>query len=52
VDAVNFLLDMHNKYSTADSNNLHISVELIESCVNKLKLGKASGPDELKAEHT
>ena len=28
-----------------------ISVELVDSCVRKLKLGKASGPDGLSAEH-
>ena len=28
-----------------------VSVELIDKCIRKLKLGKASGPDELSAEH-
>ena len=28
-----------------------ISVELVDRCMRKLKLGKASGPDELGAEH-
>jgi hypothetical protein len=29
----------------------HFSVELIDSCIRKLKVGKAAGPDELSAEH-
>jgi hypothetical protein len=28
-----------------------ISVELVDSCIAKLKLGKACGPDDLSAEH-
>ena len=28
-----------------------LTTELIEKCVNDLKLGKACGPDELSAEH-
>ena len=28
-----------------------VNVELIDKCIRKLKLGKASGPDELSAEH-
>jgi hypothetical protein len=27
------------------------SVKLIDSCIRKLKVGKAAGPDELSAEH-
>ena len=37
-----------------NSNNFHqsaISFELIDKCIRDLKLGKASGPDELTAEH-
>jgi len=29
----------------------NISVELIERCINELKLGKASGRDEIGADH-
>ena len=28
-----------------------VNVELIDKCIRKLKLSKASGPDELSAEH-
>ena len=28
-----------------------VNVKLIDKCIRKLKLGKASGPDELSAEH-
>jgi len=37
-----------------NSNNFDqsaISFELIDKCIRDLKLGKASGPDELTAEH-
>lgn len=35
----------------APSITSHFSVELIDKCIRKLKLGRASGPDELCAEH-
>ena len=36
--------------SSIDINDL-ITVELVDSCIRKLYLGKASGPDDLSAEH-
>jgi len=29
----------------------NISVELIDRCLNKLKMGKVSGPDDMSTEH-
>ena len=40
--------------SSKKSNNFdlsNISFELIDKCIRDLKFGKASGPDELMAEH-
>src|SRR5207245_4493632 len=37
-----------SKYDLCD---LHLSIELVDSVINRLKKGKASGPDSLTAEH-
>jgi len=47
--ALSIFNNNNSEQQSAYVNN--ITVELTERCINELKLGKASGPDELGAEH-
>jgi len=39
--------DLQSSYECYDK----VCVELIDNCLQKMKLGKACGPDDLSAEH-